>query len=758
MKRFVLVLLGAFSIAMGNRVWAVNLFAWPENEKEAGRRFLPGQPVERRPMAWFQPAPAVSAGVTPLTLKDMRLSGKIINNTAQITADFTFHNPSNMRMEGVLMVPLPADVVMTGFVMNSGGKEMKGELLEANQAQTIYENIVRQMRDPGLLELVGQRMLRARVFPIEPRGQIDVTVTYSQLLNKAGDLHELTLPFTQATGNAKMAPAKVTLDIESTTSIRHLYSPVSGVEITRKGEKRARLTYRGDASGQPFQLFYGTQEDPLSAGLLAHREAGEDGFFLLSLSPRPAEGAAAVAKDIVFVLDRSGSMNQNGKMDQAKEALRFCLKSLGSDDRFGIVTFATSADVFDERLVAAGEGKERALRFVDRIEAAGGTNIDEGVGEALRLLKNRSDRVPMVFFITDGLPTIGETHFDRLLEKVKERSAERQTRLYVFGVGDDVNTLLLDRMAQENHGARDYVLPGETIENKVSTLYTKVAKPALTDVALDWDGAEVNEVYPRRVNDLFYGEDLVILGRYAKGEKTALTVTGRRGEKKEKFTFNVSLPDRSSENSFIDRLWAHRKVSVELDAIRLGGRADPEVIEGIVRIAKRYGIVTPYTSYLITEDGETMANAVRTAVPEMRRMAYDAREGGRGGDPMRDRSAQMESMALSRAEKVMAPSASGASITMGIGSSFQETKDRMKAKGVSVADTREVEGKIFYKRADTWTDGEYEADPRGAVTEVVSLGEDYFKRLRSQPRLAKFFALGKNVIVKWNGVVYKVHP
>ncbi len=757
MKRFVLVLLGAFLIAVGSRVWAVDLFAWPEQEKEAGRRFLPGQPVDRRPI-WFQPAPAVPAGVTPLTLKDMRLSGKIINNTAQITADFTFHNPTPMRMEGVLMVPLPADVVMTGFVMNSGGKEMKGELLEAYQAQTIYENIVRQMRDPGLLELVGQRMLRARVFPIEPRGQIDVTVTYSQLLNRTGDLHELTLPFTQATGNAKLAPAKVTLDIETTTSIRHLYSPVSGVEITRKGEKRARLTYQGDAAGQPIQIFYGTQEDPLSAGLLAHREAGEKGFFLLSLSPRPVEGASSVAKDIVFVLDRSGSMNQNGKMDQAKEALRFCIKSLNSNDRFSIVTFATGVEMLGETLVAASEGKERALRWVDGIEAAGGTNIEEGLEEGLRLLKNRSDRVPMVFFITDGLPTIGETNFDRLLEKVKERAAERQTRLYVFGVGDDVNTLLLDRMAQENHGARDYVLPGETIENKVSTLYTKVAKPALTDVALDWDGAEVNEVYPRRVNDLFYGEDLVILGRYSKGEKTALTVTGRRGEKKEKYTFNVSLPDRSSENGFIDRLWAHRKVSSELDAIRLGGRADPEVIEGIVRIAKRYGIVTPYTSYLITEDGETMANAVRTAVPQMRRMVDDAREGGRGGEPMRARSAQMESMALSRAEKVMAPSAAGASITMGMGSSFQETKDRMKATGVAVADTREVDGKIFYQRGDTWTDGEYEADPRGEVTEVISLSEDYFKRLRSQPLLAKFFALGKSVIVKWNGVVYKVHP
>lgn len=553
MKRIVLAVLGVVVFTGEARLWAVDLMAWPEEARESSSYLLPIS-SGRRSLTWAQGVPPVRSDLTPLQLKDMRLSGKILNNTAQVTADFTFYNPLVHRMEGVLMLPLPADIVMTGFVMSNGGKEMKGELLEANQAQAIYENIVRQMRDPGLLQLVGQRLLRARVFPIEPHGQIDVTVTYSQFLNKTGDLYEITLLFTQATGNTKMTPAKISMDIETTTSIRHLYSPVNGVEILRQGENRAQLTYHGDAVGQPFQVFYGTQEDPLSAGLLVHREAGEDGFFMLSLSPRPGKGASVVDKDIVFVLDRSGSMNQNGKMDQAKEALRFCLKSLGPKDRFGIVTFATSVDMFDDTLVGAREGKEKAMRYVDRIEASGGTNIEEGLKESLRLIKNSTDRAPMVFFITDGLPTIGETNFDQLLAKVNQAAVEGKTRLYVFGIGDDVNTLLLDRMAQENHGARDYVLPGETIENKVSTLYTKVARPALSDVQLNWTRAEVHDLFPRKINDLFYGEDLVVLGRYGHGGKATLTVSGWRGEQKETHTFNVSLPDRSVENGFIGRL------------------------------------------------------------------------------------------------------------------------------------------------------------------------------------------------------------
>ncbi|MBL8024706.1 MAG: VWA domain-containing protein [Elusimicrobia bacterium] len=757
MKKIGFMVLGAVLFMGVGRVRAVDLLAWPEGEKEVGQNLLPGHSSGRRTALWPQPRPVLPPTMISLSLTDMRLSGKILNNTVQMTADFRFYNPSGNRMEGVLMVPLPPDVVMTGFVMNSGGKEMKGELLDAQQALSIYENIVRQMRDPGLLELVGQRLLRARVFPIEPRGKIDVTVTYSQLLSRSGELYELTLPFTQGTGNARMVAATVSLDLESTTPLRHLYSPVSGVEIHRQGEKRARLTYQGNAGG-PFQVFYGTQEDPLSAGLLAHRDGEEDGFLMLSLSPRPVGGLSSVAKDIVFVVDRSGSMNQNGKMEQAKGALEFCLKSLGPDDRFGLVTLATSVDVFREQLVSVADGKEKALGFVRRIEAAGGTNIEEGLREALQLFKKGTGRVPMVFFITDGLPTIGETDFDRLLGKVRGWADNSHARLYVFGVGDDVNTLLLDRLAQENHGARDYVMPGETIENKVSTLYKKVAKPALTDVHVDWGDADVSDVYPRKIDDLFYGEDLVILGRYAKGEKVSLTVSGQRGDQKEEYIFKLALPDQASEKSFIARLWAHRKVFAELDGIRLGGKADPEVIEGIVRIAKRYGIVTPYTSYLITEDGVSMANAVGRAAPSFRQMAEDVRMSGAWGTPQKARVVQNQSIAFDRAGRVMAPTAGGGVATLGADATEKETKDKLMASGVAVAETRAIESKMFYKRGDTWTDGAYEANPQGPVRDVVALGEDYFKLIQSEPILAKFFSLGKNVIVQWKGVVYKVHP
>ena len=196
----------------------------------------------------------------------------------------------------------------------------------------------------------------------------------------------------------------------------------------------------------------------------------------------------------------------------------------------------------------------------------------------------------------------------------------------------------------------------------------------------------------------------------------------------------------------------------ELDAIRLGGRADPEVIEGIVWIAKRYGIVTPYTSYLITEDGVTMANAVRRANPSIQKMAEDARMSGAGGSPQKSRVVQRESLAFDRAGRVMAPTAGGGTATWGADASEKETKDKLTASGVSVAETRTIESKTFYKRGDTWTDGAYEANPHGPVRDVVVMGEDYFKLIQSEPALAKFFSLGKKVIVQWNGVVYKIHP
>jgi Ca-activated chloride channel homolog len=719
---------------------AQQLLAWPIGRMPTNQ--LPGHPImpmPPQPRPWPRTAPEPS---TPLALSNYSVEGDVEDRAANLTYRITFHNPSGQRMEGVVLVPLPADAVLSGFTMTVGGKEMKGELLDAGQAATIYENIVRQARDPGLLELVGERLFRARVFPIEPNSDIAVRLTVTQVLPKSGGLSTLTL-----------RAASARLNVRTERPLRTLYSPDPQVAIRRTGERVAEVSLQGGAEPKNVSLFLSTQDDPLAAGLLSYREAGEDGYFMLTLSPRaePQAGSAA-PKDVVFVVDRSGSMAQEGKIEQARQALAYCIRRLGAQDRFGIVDFATDWSELEARLLPADEAnKQRALRYVERLEAMGGTNIDAGLGEGMRLLSASDGRVPMLFFMTDGLPTVGQTDVASLLRDAQQRNGIK-ARLFTFGVGADVNTLLLDKLAQGGRGSADYVQPGETIEAKVSTLYQKIARPALTDVRLEWEGVDAVQVFPRPVADLFHGSELVVLGRYKGGAKGRLVVTGRAGAAAQRFEFPVELPESATRLSFLPRLWANAKVGHELDAIRLSGRADQEVVSEIVRLAKRFGIVTPYTSMLVTEEGRDMRAVDAAAASAMRGAAQDALQSGFGGGAGVALRAQKASRMLGQMSAAAAPASAAAFEAAAV-----EQRAELMAKGRRVVETRSVGGKTFYRRGERWVDGEAELSKEKLKTvRLTFLSEAYFDALAARPALAKYFAIGAPLTVAHDGSVFEV--
>jgi Ca-activated chloride channel family protein len=449
---------------------AQQLMAWPVGIAPILRRgFMPGEPMPRPiPGPRPQPLPALPSDAAPVTMSGYRVEGTVTDQVADLTYHITFHNPTDRRLEGVLMVPIPADAALSGFTMTVGGKATKGELIESGQAASIYESIVRQMRDPGLLELVGERMFRARVFPIEPRGDIVATLKLTQTLPQSGGLASLRVPMRSASSAPiEAGKASARIELRTTRPIRSLFAPNPEIRVERRGENEAVATYEEGSGGpQDFALMFSVRQDPLAAGVLAYRESGEDGTFMLTLSPKLEDAAAKAApKDVVFVLDRSGSMADDGKIDQAKKALQYCVSRLGPNDRFGIVDFATDWNALEERLLPGDEAdKARAKRYIDGLEAAGGTNIEAALDEGLKLLAHRDGRVPMIFFLTDGVPTVGQTDVNALLAKIGRENAEVKARLFNFGVGSDVNTLLLDKLAEGGRGARDYVAPGEDIE------------------------------------------------------------------------------------------------------------------------------------------------------------------------------------------------------------------------------------------------------------------------------------------------------
>jgi Ca-activated chloride channel family protein len=508
---------------------------------------------------------------------------------------------------------------------------------------------------------------------------------------------------------------------------------------------------------------YSLNRDPLAAGVLAYHEEGEDGAFMLNLSPKLEDPDQKPApKDVVFVLDRSGSMADDGKMDQAKRALQYCVSRLGAEDRFGIVDFATDWNQLEERLLPAdAANKARAKRYIDNLEASGGTNIESGLAQGLKLLASRDGRVPMIFFLTDGVPTVGQTDVNTLLASVASENSGIKARLFNFGVGSDVNTLLLDKLADGGRGARDYVAPGEDIEAKLSALYQKVSRPALTDVRLEWRGVETAEVYPRPVPDLFRGSELTLYGRYKDGGKGTLIVSGKSGGRDVRFEYPVDLPKTSPRNSFLPRLWAGQKIAHELDALRLSNRpADPEAVASIVKLAKKYGIVTPYTSFLVTEEGADTRNAMNMGRRQFQALSMDAASSGFSGGAAQAKKAQADSLRLSAMSSAVATvrGAMAAAPAAAMQASENEAVADLKAQGVDAVATKTVGDKTFYKRGKTWMDADAETEDAGRapVASVKAGSPEYFELLKKAPELARWFALGDDVTVFWRGTLCKV--
>ena len=551
-------------------------------------------------------------GRTEVHVVRTKVAAAIVDGVATTTIDQVFRNDGGRDAEGTWFLPLPIGSVADGFTMTVGGKEIVGEVLDAGQARSVYEAIVRQRRDPGLLEYAGEGMLRARIFPIPANGEVGVTVRLRQVLQPTGGLYEWRWPVRAAQlGDAGAGPLGLEVRIASRTPIATVVTPHASAEIRRNGDREAVVSLEGQAMKfEDLQVLYGLAEQEFGLHLLACRDGDEPGYFTMLLSP--PRTLAAMPKPprrfVQFVVDTSGSMN-GAKIEQAKAALRTFLRSLRPDDLFQVVAFASSVQTFFERPVLADPSNlESALQRVDRLQALGGTNIGDALQQALAVSPPAEDGavlLPQIVFVTDGQPTVGLTAPQQILDLTKQLDT-RATRLFALGVGDEIDVRLIDDLVLQHRGARDFVRNRERIEVKVDALCQKLAQPALTDVEVKCAGIDVFDVHPNRTRDLFCGEMMQVVGRYRDGGKHTVRVTGTQNGVQREFAFEVEFPKASMQHSFVQTLWARQHIAGLLDAIRRNG-AKAELIDEVRRLATRYGIVTPYTSQLIVEEGMRLA-------------------------------------------------------------------------------------------------------------------------------------------------------
>jgi len=629
------------------------------------------------------------------------------------------------------MFPLPKGAAFQDLKLSINGEMVAGETMNANQARQIYEEIVRRQRDPALLEWMGYGLLRARIFPIAPGEQKKVVVRFQTVADREGDALRVDyfrgMQTTQHGLNQQPeGSTSFVLTYPDEPMYGRAYSPTHSLYeggYVRDGEdsedrsfvSNVRSSMRRvevrDATGEVTILIPIRRSTSAAISLLANAPGNGDGFALITLSP-PSVRPRPVPRDLTFVIDVSGSMSGQ-KIEQARAAGKQILRSLSPMDRFRLIDFSSDVRTFrDGFSTATRENLRTAERYLDQLDAQGSTNISGALDEALST-PVQPGRLPIILFLTDGQPTVGERDASVIASNVAKQRGSR--RLFTFGVGADLNVSLIEQLAIEGRGTASFVRPEESVERAVGIVASRLTSPLVTDVRVRGDGVRLLKMHPSGPVDIFAGEDLVILARYDGSGDAVVRFDGQTTSGPVSWSSRVNFPDRSRENPFVARLWATQRV----------GYLSAEKRNDEIRdLGDRFGIPTEFSSYLVVEPGMNRRREMGAGGVQLQGVV-------RGAAPAAPAAVQFE------AAKTAAAQRSATSLSMADEADFSGAR---QGGGVTRA------GNVtFVLRDSIWTDVRYKKT--GTVLQVKPFSDAYFKLVEMVPDLREAFSLGERVIV-----------
>lgn len=710
-------------------------------------------------------------------ISELSVHARLVDQGAQVQVSQTFVNTGGRTLEASFVFPLPYDGAVEQMTFMVDGKEYAARLLKADEARRIYEETVRRNRDPALLEWIGTGMFRTSVFPIPPGAKRTVTLRYSQLLRASDGASDFLFPLSTAKYTSKpLEKLEIRVSLESQQPLKNLYSPTHAIEIKRPDDRHAVVTFSktGEVPSSDFRLIFDAGRGKLGARVLSYRpKTNEDGYFMLLATPelQSADRKPPAAKTVLFVIDRSGSMSGK-KIEQVRAALKFVLNDLQKDDLFNIVAYDDRIELFRPELQRYTDTTRReALGFVEGLFAGGSTNIAAALQAALGQLRD-SRRPSYVLFLTDGLPTAGETN-EMKIAALARQSNQVRARLFSFGVGYDVNSRLLEKLSRDNFGQVEYVRPEEDIEGRISRLYQRVRAPVLSSVKISvtMEGAKpehgpiFSRTYPRDEFDVFAGEQLVAVGRYRRAGQARVTLRGTVAGQTHEIVVPARLAEKSPDDrlGFVEKLWAMRRVGEILEDIDLKGRNE-ELVKELVELATRHGILTPYTSFLADE------NAPREVTLQMREATrrlsalHDA--SGAGGFEQRAMRSQLQAAAPSGPAGGFrfGGRGSGAGMVAGTAPAVpaltyawaqQSEKEQISAQHT----VRQVGQRAFYRREGRWVDATLNASQLAAPKRVKQFSDEQFALIAKHGReAAQYFTFDEPVIVNLAGEAYLIEP
>ncbi len=686
---------------------------------------------------------------TQVQITGVKAGVVILGQAATTTMDIELRNPTNRRVEAELLVPVPDGAAVRGFTFQGAGKEPSAVMLPKDKAVGTYKAIVNKMRDPALLEFVGYNLIRSSVFPLEPRGTQKVRLTYEHLLAADGDRVDYALPRSESIHYN--VPWEISVKITATRPISTIYSPSHVIDQTRKSPKVVNLRVTKQAANEPgpFQLSYLIENNGgVTASLLAYPDPKTGGGYFLLLAGLPAGADKSgldgtpptVKREVTIVIDRSGSMGGE-KIAQAKAAALQVIEGLHKGEAFNIIDYSDSIATFAPApVIKNARNIDQARHYIRRLSSGGGTNIHDTLVEALRQ-KPVKGMLPIVLFLTDGLPTVGVRSEVTIRETVIKANVHHR-RVFTFGVGYDVNVPLLTHLADHSRAVPTYVMPNEDVEVKVSQVYRRLFGPVMsapTLTSVDRSGEpvtrRVSELLPGKLPDLFEGDKLVLLGKYSGEEPLRFVLKGSYRGKRKTFKFNFKLNKATTKNSFVPRLWASRKIAVLIDEIRqsgadTGGAAsvlaataataatDPkmkELVDEIVKLSIEFGVLTEYTAFLARE-GTDLAR--RDMI-------------------LREANGNFETRARGTRVGIGA-------FNQGVNDNFQRQQivgNRLNGyvdanmNRVQITNVQQINDRAFFQRGNRWVDGNAINSDRGATPDkTIAFGSPEFMKLLEQLR------------------------
>lgn len=699
--------------------------------------------------------------VTPQTervhISEVSADVNIVQQVATTTLDVSLTNPGSQQQEAEMLIPVPDGAVVRSFNIGGSSNEATAKLLPKAEAKSIYLSIVSKLRDPALLEFAGYNLVRSSIFPVPSSGTQRVRLVYEQVLKADGERVDYVLPRSESFESSE-TPWKINLRVRSKSSISLIYSPSHQIatERTGAGQVRAEVTGAPQIEPGPFRLSYLVERNGVSASLLAYPDPQSGGGYFLLLAGVPAEvnpeRASQIKRELTLVIDRSGSM-ENEKIEQARQAALQIIEGLNEGESFNIIDYSDTVEKFSEQpIVKTEETTRKARAYIRRLKAEGGTNIHDALVEAL-LQEPTDGALPLVIFLTDGLPTVGETRETAIKKAITESNKHRR-RIFSFGVGYDVNAPLLTSIASSTRAASTFVLPKENVEAKVSQVFRRLSGPVLADtqlVTLDQNNkvttSAVREMLPREVGDVFEGDQIVLLGQYQNTEPLVLRLSGNYYGEPRAFDFRFDLNKATTRNSFVPRLWASRKIarlveqiteagadgattvasasranavaatasnsSVTLIGVDEPGVVNPrlkELVDEIVRLSTEHGILTEYTAFLATEGTDFSR---RDALNEQARQslvnnAQNTRTGVGGVRQALNNTTQMSQSNLNRSNNFLI--------------------DNMQR--VEYTNVQQVTDLTFFRRSNRWIDARALAKEATAQPDkIIEFGSPEFLKL-----------------------------